>query len=240
MLLTIYGRAFKILMRKPLVLWGVSLLSGVLSLVFTLLAGAVPGLAIAISLLMSTSMTMVFLHGYRGEKVRAVQIFDCFKDWGTIKRVLCGMGWSSLWIFLWSLIPIVGWVFAIIRTYEYRLVPYILVQEPNVAPTEAIKVSAARTKGFKGSMFLADFLFMLIYGAVTLVLTLLGLIPYVGVLFSIIQFVVSIVYSLFANLFLGLVQAAYYEEICHAAVCPECGTRIQGGASFCAHCGKQL
>ena len=41
-------------------------------------------------------------------------------DLATIKRVLCGMGWMMLWIFLWSLIPIVGIVFGIIRTYEYR------------------------------------------------------------------------------------------------------------------------
>ncbi|MBQ8747265.1 MAG: zinc-ribbon domain-containing protein [Clostridia bacterium] len=240
MVLKIYGNAFKVLMKKPIRLWGISLLSGILSFVFSVLFGAVIGVSLAIGMLFTTSMTMIFLYGYRGQEVKAVDIFSCFKDWGTIKRVLCGMGWMMLWIFIWSLIPIVGPIFAIIRTYEYRLTPYILVQEPNIAPTEAIKVSKARTMGYKASMFLADFLFGLAFGVVALVLTLLGLIPYVGVLFAIVLFVVSVLYALFANLFLGLVQAAFYEEINNAAVCPQCGARIDDKASFCGKCGCKL
>ena len=240
MIWTIYGRAFKLLMKKPFALWGVSLLSVILTGVFTALCGVVPAIAIAVTMLMTTSMTMVYLHGYRGEGVKAVHIFDCFKDWGTIKRVLCGMSWMALWIFLWGLIPVVGPVFVIIRSYQYRLTPYILVQEPDVAPTEAIKVSAERTKGYKGSMFLADFLYGILFGAAMLVLGLLAMIPYLGILFGLAAFVVSVAYMLFSTLFLGLVQAAYYEEICNAAVCPGCGARVGNGASFCATCGKQL
>ncbi len=240
MIWTIYGRAFKVLMKKPFALWGVSLLSVILTGVFTALCGVVPALAIAITLLMTTSMTMVYLHGYRGEGVKAVNIFDCFKDWGTIKRVLCGMSWMALWIFLWSLIPVVGPIFAIIRTYQYRLTPYILVQEPTVPPTEAIKLSAQLTKGYKGSMFLADFLYGILFGAALLILGLFAMIPFVGILFKIAIAVVSIAYALFSNLYLGLVQAAYYEEIVNAEVCPDCGARVGSGASFCSRCGKQL
>ena len=159
-----------------------------------------------------------------------MQIFDCFKDWKTIKRVLCGMGWQALWIFLWALIPIVGPIFAIIRSYEYRLTPYILVQEPDIAPTE----------GFKGSMFLADFLFAIAYSVVSLVLLLFGLIPYIGILFGLVGFVVSIAYALLGPLFLGLVQAAYYEEIANAASCPQCGARVSQNASFCEKCGCKV
>lgn len=240
MIFKIYGKALKVLMKKPIRLWGISLLSVILSGVFTFLFGAVLGVSIAIGMLFTTSMTMVYLHGYRGEEVKAVHIFDCFKDWGTIKRVLCGMGWMALWIFIWGLIPIVGPIFAIIRTYEYRLTPYILVQEPDVAPTEAIKLSKERTKGYKGSMFLADFLFGVAFGVVSLILTLLGLIPFIGILFGIVLFVISVLYALLSNLFLGLVQAAYYEEITNAATCPQCGERIAADASFCGKCGCKL
>ena len=41
-------------------------------------------------------------------------LFDCFRDWQTIKRVLAGMGWMILWIFLWSLIPIALIVFLLL------------------------------------------------------------------------------------------------------------------------------
>ena len=60
--------------------------------------------------------------------------------------------------FLWSLIPVVGIVFGVIRAYEYRFTPYILMTRDDVKPTEAIKVSKAETMGYKGKMFGADML----------------------------------------------------------------------------------
>ena len=97
MIKTIYSRALSVLMKKPLKLWGISLLSIFLCSVFTYLCGvAIPGLALAISVLMTTSMTMIYLSGYRGENVQTVQLFSCFKDWQTIKRVVLGMGWMIL------------------------------------------------------------------------------------------------------------------------------------------------
>lgn len=250
MITKIYSRALKVLMKKPLRLWGVSLLGVLLSGVLTGLCGvAIPGLGVAVGLLLSTSMTMVFLYGYRGEEVKAVQLFSCFKDWNTIKRVLCGMAWMALWIFLWGLIPIVGWVFAIIRAYEYRLTPYILVTEPDVPVTEAIKVSAERTKGYKLQMWLADFLFVVAYIVLSFVLTLLVTIPYIGVLFGLVTVVVSILYVALAPLFLGLVQAAFYEEITNpaeaaaadgVAACAACGAALAQGAKFCPNCGKPV
>lgn len=277
MLKTIYTRAVKVLMKKPLALWGISLLSELLILAAGLLCGAVPILAIAVCMLLGTSMTMVYLHGYRGQEVKTTQLFDCFQDWATIKRVLAGMGWRALWIFLWALIPVVGIVFAVIRSYEYRLVPYILVTEPDVAPTEAIKVSKKRTQGYKGKMFLADFLVGIAYTVVSLVLGLFGQIPYVGVLFSIASFVISLAYSVLSPLFLGLVQAAFYEEIQNPTIpavpvapvvpvapaapaapaepipqpedvptakpisyCPNCGTPVYEGYTFCSNCGYKV
>ena len=153
MIMAIYKKAFEVLMKKPVRLWGISLLFVFLTYVGSLLCGiAIPIFGLAVSMLLSTSMTLIFLHGYRGEEVKAVNLFDAFRDWQTIKRVLAGMGWMLLWVFLWSLIPIVGIIFGIIRSYEYRLTPYILMLEPDVKPTEAIKVSKERTKGWKGKM----------------------------------------------------------------------------------------
>lgn len=252
MIKIIYGRALKVLMKKPFALWGISLLSTLLISVANVLCGAVPILSIAISLLLTTSMTMVFLHGYRGDEVKAVHLFDSCKDWATVKRVLGGMGWMALWIFLWSLIPVAGPIFAIIRTYEYRLVPYILVTEPEIAPTEAIKVSKERTNGYKAKMFWADVLVGVLFAAANLVLGLLGMIPAVGVLFIIILVLLSIVYAILLPLFLGLVQAAFYEEIKNPTIaivqtssapgvfCPNCGNAVAADSAFCPNCGNKL
>ena len=250
MIKTILTRAIQVVLKKPLRLWGISLLASFLTSVFSWLCGiAIPGLGIAIGLLISVGMTMVFLHGYRGEQVRAVQLFDAFKDWGTIKRTLCGMGWMTLWIFLWALIPIVGIVFAIIRSYEYRLVPYILVNEPDVKPTEAIKVSKERTDGYKLSMFLTDLVPIAAIIAVVLVFGLLGLIPKVGTFFLVLMFIALILLALLLPLLRGLIRSAYYEEITHPTitssgrevkVCPFCGETVDANVVFCPKCGQKI
>lgn len=249
MIMIIYKRALAVLMKKPFRLWGISLLSGFLSIVLTGLCGAaIPALGLAVSLLLSTSMLMVYLHGYRGEEVKAVQLFDCFKDWNTIKRVVLGLAWTNLWIFLWALIPIAGPVFAIIRSYEYRLTPYILITEPDVPLTEAMKVSAKRTNGYKLKMWGAEVLFGLMCFGAFLVLGLLSMIPYLGVLFGLIAFILAVAVAMLSGLFLGLVKAAFYEEISNPTiplhpVAPQIPVQPGavngdfGPARFCSNCG---
>lgn len=268
MIKTIYQRALSVLSRKPLKLWGLSLLSGLFLTLTGVLLGVIPGLALAVSLLFSVSMTMVFLHGYLGEEVCTVQLFDCFKDWATIKRVLCGMGYMLLWVILWSLIPIVGPVFGVIRSYEYALTPYILVNEPEVPITEAYKVSKKRTEGFKAKMFWADLLWLLLVWAAVLILILLAKIPFIGFLFGIVAALLIICAGLFGKLFTGLINAAFYVEIQRQTgegpqfddsmnvlnipekkkssvsedfmFCPECGAKNIKGSRFCTSCGKKL
>lgn len=243
MLMTIYGRALKVLMKKPLKLWGISLLSIWLIGVLSGLCGfAIPILGISIALLLTTAMTIIYLRGYRGEDVKVVSLFECFKDWNTIKRVVLGLGWMLMWIFLWCLIPIVGPIFGIVRMYEYRLTPYILVFEPDVAITDAIKISKEKTKGYKLQMWLADFVYAIIFVIVALVLSLLAQIPYVGVLFVLVLFVLVVIYAALAPLFGGMVQAAFYEEINSKAVgyCPNCGFKLSSDLPACPNCNKPL
>ena len=247
MIMTIYKRALAVLMKKPIRLWGISLLATVLIPVLVALCGVgIPVLGLAVSLLLSTSMLMVYLHGYRGEEVHVLHLFDCFRDWGTIKRVVLGLAWMMLWIFLWGLIPIAGPVFAAIRVYEYRLTPYILITEPEVPLTEAIKVSKERTNGYKWQMFGADILPYVIVWVASFLLGLLASIPVIGILFGLVLTVGSIAVGVLAPLFMGLVQAAFYEEITNPtlpakandAVCPNCGTPYPSEAAlFCANCG---
>lgn len=244
MILTIYKKAFAVLLKRPFVLWGISLLQLFLSAVAGILFGIIPGVALAIGWLLSTSMTLIYLHGYRGQKVNVLMLFDCFRDWKTIKRVLCGIGWMTLWIVLWALIPVVGWIFALIRVYRYRLTPYILMQEPDVAPTEAIKLSRQRTEGWKGRMFGADVLVLVGLYVALLILGLLSRIPFVGVLFGLILTVFAIVCFALLPLFLGLVKAAFYEEIKAEAngirSCPKCGTFVHAESAYCQNCGAPL
>lgn len=242
MVMKIYERAFKVLLKKPLKLWGISLLFSVLTGVLVSLCGfAIPVLGIAVAMLMGTSMLMIFLNGYRGEDVKVVDLFTCFKDWATIKRVVLGLAWMALWIFLWSLIPVVGSIFALIRAYEYRLTPYILVTEPDVSITEAIKVSKQRTHGYKLQMWLADIVIDIIVGLAIGVLLLFCAIPILNVLFILALLLLVIAYIALRPLFMGLVQAAFYEEINkEGAFCAGCGARLEESAKFCGTCGKAV
>lgn len=241
MLMKIYGLAFKVLMKKPLKLWGVSLLGILLTSVLASLCGfAIPALALCVSLLMSTSMVMIFLNGYRGKEVAVVDLFTCFKDFATMKRVVLGLGWETLWIFLWSLIPVVGPIFALVRIYEYRLTPYILVYEPEISITDAIKVSAERTKGYKLQMWLADFVYVIIFFLAVLILSLLAMIPVLGILIALVLFVAIVAFAALAPLFAGLVQAAFYEEITNGKKnCTNCGAKLDASAEFCSACGSK-
>lgn len=210
----IYMKAFGALMDKPFKLWGISLLGSLLTSVFIGLAGiAVPALAIAIPMLFTVALAAIYLKGYHKEQVYCYELFETMKDWPTIKRVLAGMGWSYLWIFLWSLIPIVGPIFAIIKGYEYGLVPYILVKKPELNAVKARELSIEKTKGFKGQMFLADLVVYLLIGVALAILFGLGMIKYVGVLFIIIAVLLMICVGVLLPLFMGIVHAAFYEEL---------------------------
>lgn len=213
MVSSIYKKTFSVLMKRPFRLWGISLLAEFLCLVAYAGFIGVPAAAFCAALLLSASMSMIFLNSYRtGLEPKTSYLFASFKK-DRILRVLGGMAWMQLWIFLWSLIPIVGIVFGIIRMYEYRFVPYILMTRDDVKPTDAIKISKQETMGYKGKMFGADILLGAVYLGVFLVFTLLGEIPYLGVLFRILWVLIAIAYGLLAPLFSGIMQAAFYVEI---------------------------
>ncbi len=249
MVFKIFGRVFKVLAKKPFKLWGLSMLAILFEALAYVAFLALPGVWFSLILLLEVGMTMVFLRGYRGEEIHTLQIFSVFQDKETFKRVLVGMLWMWLWVFVWGIIPVVGPVFAIIRSYQYRLTPYILVNEPDVKPTEAINVSRERTKGYVGKMFLADILPGVAVFLVALTLSLLGLIPYVGIVFYIILVLAMLVVAAFGSLFMGLVKASFYEEITHPTMnasgvvvktCPQCGASVEENALFCSKCGYRF
>ena len=213
MVSSIYKKTFSVLMKRPFRLWGISLLAEFLCLVAYAGFIGVPAAAFCAALLLSASMAMIFLNSYRtGLEPKTTYLFASFKK-DRILRVLGGMAWMQLWIFLWLLIPIVGIVFGIIRMYEYRFVPYILMTRDDVKPTDAIKISKQETMGYKGKMFGADILLGAVYLGAFVVFTLLGEIPYLGVLFRILWVLIAIAYGLLAPLFSGIMQAAFYVEI---------------------------
>lgn len=250
MIKQIYTRAFNILMKMPLKLWGLSLLSGFLSVLISLLSG-MPIISIPVIATLSAGMAAVYLDGYNGKEVYSDQLFEGFKSF---PHVAGGMCWQKLWLLLWFLIPIAGPVIAVIKSLSYAFTPYILTQEPEIGATEALRKSMERTNGYKANMFLAIIVPSIVFVVAVLILNALALIPYVGILFAAISLIVSLVYGLFAPLFLGLVKAGFYDyaksSVYHAPAavnvnapkiaCGECGHENTAGTKFCGKCGAKL
>ncbi len=252
MIRTVYGKACGILMKKPLRLWGVSLLYTLLTVLVSTL-GMIPLITIPIALVLEAGMTMVFLAGYLGKEPEVTQLFMGFKS--NFLHVCGGMAWMTLWIFIWGLIPIVGFFFAISKTYAYRFTPYILITCPEISATDALKVSMKETYGHKNAMFGADILIGVAVFVVVLVLVLLSLLPIIGFVFGFVLFIVVILLIAFLPLFCGLIKAAFYAEI-HGlqpelpeaeqtdapsgVICPKCGSVNDHGGKFCSSCGASL
>ena len=264
MIKTIYGRVFSVLVKKPFRLWGITLLGLFLTSLGSALSGAVPLIAVAIALLMGLGINRVYLRGYRGEDIRVENLFDGFRqDFG---KKLAGSAWAELFKLLWGLIPIVGFIFAIIRSYEYAFVPYILMERTEVAPLEARKVSREETKGWKGLMFGADILTAVLVAVAFLILIGLSAIPVIGVLFRLVTFIYILCCIAFLPLLYGLLHAAFYEEITTGRMeaeraaqeaprynvgsgagsaspmvcCPNCGSPVKANSRFCPNCGSPL
>ncbi len=207
-MLEAYKRAAKVLAQKPFLLWGLSLLSGLMMVLGVLLSFPLLIVGAAFGYVIEAGMSKVYLDGLRGKTVNSDQLFAGFKDFW---RVLGGMAWAELWVLIWALIPIAGIVIAIVKAYSYRFVPYILMTRPDVSATQALRLSMKMTDGKKGQMFGADVVFSVGASLVFSILTALMKIPVVGVIIGIITLVLAIVYALFGGIFVGLYSAHFYD-----------------------------
>jgi uncharacterized membrane protein len=84
---------------------------------------------------------------------------------------------TKVYIFLWSLLLIIP---GIIKSYAYRMVPYILADNPNIGVEEAITLSNNMTRGYKFDMFVLDLSFIGWYllGTLALGIGVLFVMPY--------------------------------------------------------------
>jgi len=203
----IYYKTFNFIFNKPILLWGLSLLY-TLMVMLALIFGVVPLIWLPIILVLELGAASIFLTGYRGGEISSMQLFQGFSK--KFFRNAGGMGWRNLWTVIWSLIPFAGIVLGIIKYYSYRFVPYIMLGDPDIHATEAIKKSMKQTHGYKGKMFLADLLVILATIVVLAFIFLVARIPFIGAFVSLITGL-----ALFALLPLvfGVLGAAYYDKV---------------------------
>lgn len=125
-----YKKALLVISKKPIVLWGLSLLSGLMTILATLFTFPIFILGTIISYVITVGMAKVYIDGLQGKEVNSDQIFAGFNS--KFLRIAGGMAWVDLWIFIWFLIPVAGPIIAIVKAYSYRFVPYILITKPEL------------------------------------------------------------------------------------------------------------
>ena len=211
------GLTLKTLMKKPVQLWGLSLLGVILQSLSNLLCAVPPILGMGVSSTLSAGMENVFLDAYHQKEINSKQIFSGFSSGKSFLRIAGGMLWRTLWLFLWALfalIPIVGWVIApimlVIKGISYSFTPYLLLRKKDISPLDALKRSMEMTKGYRGKIFLT---YLICYAALLVIGLLLFLIAQIPVIGFIIVGIVGVVISVLCPLFFGVLRAAMFTEV---------------------------
>ena len=206
MFLQTYKRAFEVIHKKPIMLWGLSLLLGIVSIVASVVTMSIPFLSMAVGYLFTCGSVKLYMDGLKGKEVNSKQLFaafnkDCVKTAGA-------MAWQNLWTVIWWFVPVYGTV----KAYSYKFVPYIIMTHPEISAFDALKISMKMTNGKKLQMWLADIVFAVAPAIAGGILGALASIPVIGGAFSLVSLALSLAVILFGSIFTGLYQASFFNE----------------------------
>jgi uncharacterized membrane protein len=115
-----------------------------------------------------------FLKRIRGEDIFIKNIFDGFKDFS---RSFLLMLLTFIFTFLWMLLLIIP---GIIKSLSYSMAFFILYDNPEMKPRQALKESCRMMKGFRWKLLCLGFSFIgwILLGILTLGIGLFWLYPY--------------------------------------------------------------
>ncbi len=210
----VFTRTLDVIKKNMPKILGITLFGLLISTLIVPACGILPILAYPLSILVSVGMSMIFLRITREEEIYCVHLFDVFKNKTTAWRVILGIAWKSLWIFIWALIPIAGIYFAIRRRLEYMLTRYILLYEPEIPITEALNLSKERMMGYKKDVFLTYLFVILITCFIPVLFFGLAFIPgAAGIVFLVLFLITLIVVIILLTILFGVLDAEFYNEI---------------------------
>lgn len=201
-----YKRALEVILKKPIMLWGLSLLLVIVSFIGGVVTAAVPFLSLAVGYLFTCGAAKLYMDGLKGKEVNSKQLFYAFNK--NCVKTAGAMAWQNLWGVIWGFVPVMG----IVKGYAYKFVPYIIVTHPEVSAFDALKISMKMTKGKKLQMWLADLVYSVAPSITLGILFALGRIKFIGDVFNISAILVILALILFGTIFSGLYQAAFFNE----------------------------
>ncbi len=124
-------------------------------------------------------------------------VFQVFKE--GYGQTVMAMFFMAIFIFLWSLLLIIP---GIIKSYSYRMVPFIMAHNPEIGWRRAFQISKTTTQNEKFNIFVLDLSFILWYllCAVTFGIAYIFFQPYLS--------------ATYAQLYFALRKKAINENIC--------------------------
>jgi uncharacterized membrane protein len=130
-----------------------ALILGVLS--FVVLAALAIGLVLFIvGSVVAVGYSKFNLALIDGEEATIGTLFSYFSQFG---RILLTQLLRLIYTFLWSLLFIIP---GIVATYKYAMVPYILAENPDITPSQAIEMSKRMMEGNKWRLFCLEMSFI--------------------------------------------------------------------------------
>ncbi len=97
-----------------------------------------------------------YFMGIRQED-RPVKTILCIYKSGKLKNTVFTMFMVDVFTYLWSLLFLIP---GIIKSYEYRMIPYILSENPNISRKRAFEISKKMMYGNKWQTFILDLSFL--------------------------------------------------------------------------------
>lgn len=132
-------------------------------------------LLVTLGFVAEVGQSRFFLEGFKGD----VSISKVFSGFNTDEyfSIVKTQALANISIFLWTFLFIIP---GIIKSYQYRYVPYLLAEDPNISSSEALDQSKRMTMGHKWDIFVLDLSFILwnMLGIITFGLAPLFVAPY--------------------------------------------------------------
>ena len=127
------------------------------TVIFGITVGIIVGLAIAFLLLnpLHIGAKRFFLKNAEDSKTSFKEVGYGFKHdyWNNVGTMIL----VEIFVFLWTLLFIIP---GIVKKYAYRMVPYIMADNPTISGTEAIQKSQEMMMGNKFDVFVMDLTFI--------------------------------------------------------------------------------
>ncbi|MCC8181689.1 MAG: DUF975 family protein [Clostridiales bacterium] len=161
---------------------------------------------------MSYGYTGYALGVVRGEQPGYGELFSRFYMAG---KIILATVLELCYVFLWSLLFIIP---GIIASYRYRLVPYFLLDDPDISVMEAFRRSKAAMNGRKGELFTLDLSFFLWVLGASLLVDVVGnlFLNSSDAVYSIVTTAVNTLCYLFLLPYQEFTYAQWYVAVCPA------------------------